>query len=200
MTCSWRSTFRLFDICAQVSFSFTVVSVATSSSGIEIKASFSFWMRSTLALLFINIWSLSELENVKSFTRTNINKPDFTPRKARKSRHFWHFKPTKQNLWGFLWWINVDKLSIYGSLSIDLNFFAHIFQKWLVFANYFGLPNFLPQLPNYFYTDISVISVTFCTPQNVHNVLDFCCELGVSFRKLNTQWSGKNRITQNYNF
>ena len=65
---------------------------------------------------------LSELENVKSFTRTNINKPDFTPRKARKSRHFWHFKPTKQNLWGFLWWINVDKLSIYGSLSIDLKF------------------------------------------------------------------------------
>ena len=27
----------------------------------------------------------SELENVKSFTRTNINKPDFTPRKAGKS-------------------------------------------------------------------------------------------------------------------
>ena len=70
-----------------------------------------------------------EMENVKSFTRTNINKPDFTPRKARKLRHFWHFKPTKQNLCGFLWWINVDKLSIYGSLSIDLNFFAHIFPK-----------------------------------------------------------------------
>ena len=52
----------------------------------------------------------------------------------------------------------------------------------------------------YFNMDISVISVTFCTPQNVHNVLDFCCELGVSFRKLNTRWSGKNRITQNYNF
>ena len=55
---------------------------------------------------------LPELENVKSFTRTKINKPDFTLRKARKSRHFWHFKPTKLNLWGFLWWINVDKLSI----------------------------------------------------------------------------------------
>ena len=40
--------------------------------------------------------------------------------------------------------------------------FLHISsQKWLVFANYFGLPNFLPQLPNIFYTDISVISVTF---------------------------------------
>ena len=76
---------------------------------------------------------LPELENVKSFTRTNINKPDFTPRKARKSRHFWHFKPTKQNLWGFLWWINVDKLSIYGSLSIDLKFFAHIFPKMACF-------------------------------------------------------------------
>ena len=44
----------------------------------------------------------AELENVKSFTRININKPDFTPRKARKSRHFWNFKPTKQNFWGFL--------------------------------------------------------------------------------------------------
>ena len=44
----------------------------------------------------------TELENVKSFTRTNINKPDFTPRKTRKSQHFWRFKPTKQNLWGFL--------------------------------------------------------------------------------------------------
>ena len=94
--------------------------------------------------------SLSELENIKSFTRTNINKPDFTPRKACKSRHFWHFIPTKQNLWGFLWWINVDKLSIDGSLSINLEIFAHIFPKWLVFANYFGLPNFLPQLPNFF--------------------------------------------------
>ena len=92
----------------------------------------------------------AELENVKSFTRTNINKPDFTPRKARKSRHFWHFKPTKQNLWGFLWWVNVDKLSIYGSLSIDLNFLHISSQKWLVFANYFGLPNFLPQLANFF--------------------------------------------------
>ena len=68
-------------------------------------------------------------ENVKSFTRTNINKPDFTPRKARKSQHFWHFKPTKQNLWGFLWWINMDKLSIYCSLSFDLKLFAHIFPK-----------------------------------------------------------------------
>ena len=32
-------------------------------------------------------------------------------RKVRKSRHFWHFKPTKQNIWGFLWWINVYKTS-----------------------------------------------------------------------------------------
>ena len=44
----------------------------------------------------------------------------------------------------------MDKLSIYGSLSIDLNFLHISSQKWLVFANYFGLPNFLPQLPNFF--------------------------------------------------
>ena len=37
-----------------------------------------------------------------------------------------------------------------------LNFLHISSQKWLVFANYFGLPNFLPQLANFFYTDISV--------------------------------------------
>ena len=101
---------------------------------------------------FMNPFALisPELENVKSFTRTNINKPDFTPRKARKSRHFWHFKPTKQNLWGFLWWINVDKLSIYGSLSIDLKFVAHIFPKMACFCQLFCPPNFSPQLANFF--------------------------------------------------
>ena len=70
-----------------------------------------------------------ELENVKSFTWTNIDKPAFTPRKARKSWHFRHFKPTKQNLWGFLWWINVNKSSIYCSLSIDLNFCCRYLPK-----------------------------------------------------------------------
>ena len=54
-----------------------------------------------LALVLITI-TFAEMENVKSFTRTDINKPDFTRRKSRKSRHFSHFKPTKQNLWGFL--------------------------------------------------------------------------------------------------
>ena len=76
----------------------------------------------------------TELQNVKSFTRTKIFKTDFTPRKARKLQQFWHFKPTKQNLWGFFWWINVDKLSIYVILSIDLKFFAHIFPKMACFC------------------------------------------------------------------
>ena len=31
-----------------------------------------------------------------------------------------------------------------------LNFLHISSQKWLVFANYFGLPNFLPQLANFF--------------------------------------------------
>ena len=56
------------------------------------------------------------------------------PEKACKSQNFWHFKPTKQNLEGFLWWINVDELSIYGSLSIDLKFVAHIFPKMACFC------------------------------------------------------------------
>ena len=38
------------------------------------------------------------------------------------------------NLWGSMWQINVDKLSIYGSLSIDLKFFAHIFPKMACFC------------------------------------------------------------------
>ena len=94
--------------------------------------------------------SLSELENIKSFTRTNINKPYFTPRKARRWRHFWHFYPTKQSLWGFLWckiWINYQFMAV---CPLILNFLHISSKKWLVFANYFGLPNFLPQLPNFF--------------------------------------------------
>ena len=38
---------------------------------------------------FLKVSSLlAELQNVKSFTWTRTFKPDFTPRKARKSRHF----------------------------------------------------------------------------------------------------------------
>ena len=44
------------------------------------------------------------------------------PWKARKSWHFYYFKPTKQNLWGSLWWINVDKLSIHGIFFIGSYF------------------------------------------------------------------------------
>ena len=101
------------------------------------------------------------MENVKSFTRTNINKPYFTPIKARKSRHIWHFKHTKQNLWGFLWWINVDKLSIYGSLYIGLNLFAHIFPKMACFCYLFWPAKLFTPTAQLVYTDISVISVTF---------------------------------------
>ena len=45
----------------------------------------------------------------------------------------------------------MNKLSIYGSLSIDLKFVAHIFPKWLVFANYVSLPNVLPPTGQFFY-------------------------------------------------
>ena len=94
------------------------------------------WLNVTVAQLTpTQRWKMSNL------LHGPISTNQILPReKARKLRHFWHFKPTKQNLWGFLWWINVDKLSIYGSLSID----------GLFYANYFGLPNFLPQLPNFF--------------------------------------------------
>ena len=91
----------------------TVVSLSQSHS--KILYGLISWKRAQDVL---NVWSLNianwqlrksslhwrkfdaEMENVKSFTRTNIDKLDFTPKKARKSRHFWHFKPTKQNLWG----------------------------------------------------------------------------------------------------
>ena len=38
-------------------------------------------------------FNISQLQNVKSFRRTRIFKPDFTPRKARKSRHSQRLKP-----------------------------------------------------------------------------------------------------------
>jgi len=40
----------------------------------------------------------------------------------------------KTELMGFLVMLNVDNLSIYGSLSIDLECFAHIFPKMACFC------------------------------------------------------------------
>ena len=54
----------------------------------------------------------------------------------------------------------MDKLSIDGS-SIDLKIFAHIFPKWLVFANYVSLPNVLPPTGQFFYTAL------WALPKNV---------------------------------
>ena len=44
-------------------------------------------------------------------------------------------------------WINYQFMAV---CPLILNFLHISSQKWLVFANYFGLPNFLPQLPNFF--------------------------------------------------
>ena len=50
------------------------------------------WARSHPIFIFKNFLKVSsllaELQNVKSFTWTRTFKPEFTPRKARKSRHF----------------------------------------------------------------------------------------------------------------
>ena len=111
----------------------------------------------------------AEMENVKSFTRTNNNKPDFTPRKARKSRNFWHFKPTKQNLWGFLWWINVDKLSIHGIFFIGSYLFCtHLPKNCLSLLIFRPFKLFTPT-GQFFYTD-KVISVTFCNSGGSHSL------------------------------
>ena len=50
-------------------------------------------------------------------------------------------------------WINYQFMAV---CPLILNFSHISSQKWLVFGNYFGLPNW-----PIFYTDISVISVTF---------------------------------------
>ena len=55
----------------------------------------------------------------------------------------------------------MDKLSIYGSLSVDLKFFAHIFPKMACFCQLFWPPKLVTPTGQFFYTDISVISVTF---------------------------------------
>ena len=44
-------------------------------------------------------------------------------------------------------WINYQFVAV---CPLILNFLHISSQKWLVFANFFGLPNFLPQLANFF--------------------------------------------------
>ena len=44
-------------------------------------------------------------------------------------------------------WINYQFMAV---CPLVLNFLHICSQKWLVFGNYFGLPNFLPQLANFF--------------------------------------------------
>ena len=63
---------------------------------------------------------------------------------------------------GFLVMLNVDKLSSYGSLTIDLELFAHIFPKMACFWLLFWAPKLFTPTGQFVYTDISVISVTFC--------------------------------------
>ena len=65
-------------------------------------------------------------------------------------------------------WINYQFMAVCPLILIFLHISS---QKWIVFANHFGLPNFLPQLPNFFYMDISVISVIFSNSvSHPHNV------------------------------
>ena len=83
------------------------------SSSLEISSLTESTTISTQVLVIV----IQSCQNVKSFTGTKIFNLDFAPRRVRRSRHFLHFKPRKQNLRGFLWCINLDKLSIQASLS-----------------------------------------------------------------------------------
>ena len=124
--------------------------------------------------------SASELQNVKSFTRTKIFNLDFTSRKVRRSRHFLHFKPRKQNLRGFLWCINLDKLSIQASLSMDPTLVAQIFQKWLVFANFWSSQTCYPNLPIFLHGYIF----------DIRDILQLCSGYNISPTCVNssTEW------------
>ena len=73
--------------------------------------SVSFWMISKHYFCLLFRWKINqnvlnpctELWNVNSFTRSKTFKPNFTRRKARKSRQFWHLnwrKLTKSPLLG----------------------------------------------------------------------------------------------------
>ena len=60
-------------------------------------------------------------------------------------------------------WINYQFMAV---CPLILNFLHISSQKWLVFANYFGLPNFLPQLANFFtriYPSYPLHFPTLCT-------------------------------------
>ena len=112
-----------------------------------------------------------ELQNVNLFTRNKTIKPNFTRRKARKSRQFLH-----QN-WqrGYFWRTDVDnsvKLwKIRQTFHIDC---ANLLQK--IWQNCVFSQTFTPTC-QYFYTDISVISVTFC---NSEENMIFCQKFWIS--------------------
>ena len=111
------------------------------------------------------------MQNVNHFTRNKTIKPNFTRRKARKSRQFLH-----QN-WqrGYFWRTDVDnsvKLwKIRQTFHIDC---ANLLQK--IWQNCVFSQTFTPTC-QYFYTDISVISVTFC---NSEENMIFCQKFWIS--------------------
>ena len=81
------------------------------------------------------------------------------PREKRVNRDILAPQTYKTELIGFL---VMNKLSIYGSLSIYLNFFAHIFPKMACFCKFFRPPKLFTPTGQFLYMDISVISMTFC--------------------------------------
>ena len=107
----------------------------------------------------------SELQNVNLFTRSKTIKPNFTRKKARKSRQFWH-----QN-WqrGYFWRTDVDN-------SVKLWKFrqtfhigcANLLQKRLHLAKLCVLPNFYPNLPIFLHGYI----------RHIRDILQLCLSVG----------------------
>ena len=124
-----------------------------------------------------------ELRNVNSLTRSKTLEQNFTPRKARRSRQFWDLSETKLTIITFLdnkyWQLFQIRLVYTQKSNIDCaNHFKIIIWSHCVFSQ-----TFIPT-SKYFYTDISVISVTFRNSVYFSSMWYVCIEYQSLWKKI----------------
>ena len=103
----------------------------------------------------------AKLRNVNSLTRNKTFKPNFTPRRARKLRQILHLNRTKLTKRIILEY-NCWKLYQLRLVCTEkFNIFLQFFPKKACFCKIKCFSKLFTPHCKYFYTDISVISVTF---------------------------------------
>ena len=130
------------------------------------------WLKKDYKVLIVRLFCIpsrfqklppaAELQNVNLFTRSKTFKPNFTRRKSSKFQPFWHQNWTKLAIGILLenrcWWFCQCGIIQTEKSHIDC---ANLLKKGLILQNCVSFQTFTPTC-QYFYTDISVISVTFC--------------------------------------